>query len=841
MRFSAVAVVALCLVAVACSDDKKNDPPDPYAAVSEEIDSAQGGSISLEDGSFTVDIPAGALASDTTISIRQLRDDEIPAWVPDRMAPVVELLPDGLVFTTPVSLAWTLPESAGVRDGRLVFAVAGSLDDANQRIVPASTKIAHSGTNVVVTETVSHFSNHTAFFADKAGVENFAGLGLDVGFPENNDFYVGDSFLPTVALVSVSGDAYDFEVEGKSINPALHVRSFPGHPRSSEFSATSPEIPVTFIGANDTVSLVGPIFTCKEAVDGAIYVVAVKFEHVFLASQGAGGIDETIEFEAEEGGVADCLARPETTKKDDQVNVAETQRVVNEGGAMVASGQQGVAFNILQAASEISDILESRDPGITYNGVPGFPNAPGPDEFAFTTPNQTFSANRVGDGYQPVGLAAGGGLWNSGGELTVTGNSLAFNQAWSETVPVPSDIPTNVIETIDGLNSTLAISSSLTFDGVYVTGSGSSPTPGNAGFGVFIPRSAMTETAGVLRGRMIPQGIVDALTADQVDLDDIYVGLVNQTTTNAWFDSPRATDVRAMSAIVFHASELGGTTNPGNYTVEQCNELPGEFVSVDADRTAVLCINPGTFCFVSNNTYEDAPLAPSQCSGPNGHRAFQMNSSGGNVTISGGNWPLVWASTGITSGYVMTDPPASTPLRAIVRQPAARAFYDVNFSYVGTTMTVNSAVPYDAPALPVYGAQHHCASLPQTFGTPVTDGDDFARICLGYYGTGQTPGECFVLGDVNATAETEFCPTASLPLRFRVVSGNPTISRSNSGWQITGISSGTNSASTATGFAADTNVTITVDGDPAGTTTVVFSYNASSGYTIVSVDDPGLP
>ncbi|HSI06449.1 MAG TPA: hypothetical protein VLC93_18320, partial [Myxococcota bacterium] len=105
MRIAAVAA-AFCFLAAACSDDKKNDdPPDPTNPVSEEIDAAAGGSISLEDGSFTVEIPAGALAADTTITIRQLPDDEVPAWVPERMSPVIELLPDGLTFTTPASLS----------------------------------------------------------------------------------------------------------------------------------------------------------------------------------------------------------------------------------------------------------------------------------------------------------------------------------------------------------------------------------------------------------------------------------------------------------------------------------------------------------------------------------------------------------------------------------------------------------------------------------------------------------------------------------------------------------------------------------------------------------------
>ncbi|MEZ0313123.1 MAG: hypothetical protein ACAI38_15215, partial [Myxococcota bacterium] len=671
MRIAAVAA-AFCFLAAACSDDKKNDdPPDPTNPVSEEIDAAAGGSISLEDGSFTVEIPAGALAADTTITIRQLPDDEVPAWVPERMSPVIELLPDGLTFTTPASLSWTLPASAAVSDGRLSFAIAGSLDDANQRIIAGSTKIAHADDTVVVTERASHFSLHAAFEAQEGGVPNFAGLGLNVGFPAG-PAHVGDSFLPNVSLTSADAGAYGFEIVGQSLAAELDVRSFPGSQRSSATYAVSPEIPVTFIGPADTVPLVGPIFTCMAPTEGGIYTVSVRFEHVILGSQSGGGPDNTVEFEAEEGSAMRCDPRAAEDNKDDQVNVGETQRVVNEGGVMVASGAKGVAFNILQAASEISDILESRDGGVVYDGVASFTNAPGPAAFELATPNQAFSANRVGDAYSPSGVAPGLGLWNAGGEITVTASSLRFNQAWSETLTAPSDIPANVIETIDGLASTLAIPATLTFDGVYVTGSGSSPTPGNAGFGVFIPRSAMTDTGGVLRTRMIPEGMATEITSRSITLGDIYVGLVNQTTTNAYFDSPRATDIRVMSAVVFDASELGDTTVPGNYTVEQCADLPGELISVDTDRTAVVCINPGTFCFVSNNTYEDLPLAPTQCSGPNGYRALQMYTSGGDVTITGGNWPLVWSSTGIAAGYVMTDPPPSTLLRAIVRQPAAR-------------------------------------------------------------------------------------------------------------------------------------------------------------------------
>jgi hypothetical protein len=101
---------------VACGDDSTGPPPDdggnnpepqatapgtPTGTATNAIIGAAGGTLASDDGSFAIDVPAGALASDTDITIQPITNT---AW--GGIASGYRLTPDGLTFSQPIELVF---------------------------------------------------------------------------------------------------------------------------------------------------------------------------------------------------------------------------------------------------------------------------------------------------------------------------------------------------------------------------------------------------------------------------------------------------------------------------------------------------------------------------------------------------------------------------------------------------------------------------------------------------------------------------------------------------------------------------------------------------------------
>src|SRR5262245_38775453 len=113
-------IAALLLVSCGGGDDgagpgnggnNNNELPDPVAtapgtpdgAPSVQTIGAGGGTITNAGAGFTIDIPAGALASDTEITVQPITNT---AW--GGIGQGVRLTPDGLTFTQPVTLTFDI-------------------------------------------------------------------------------------------------------------------------------------------------------------------------------------------------------------------------------------------------------------------------------------------------------------------------------------------------------------------------------------------------------------------------------------------------------------------------------------------------------------------------------------------------------------------------------------------------------------------------------------------------------------------------------------------------------------------------------------------------------------
>lgn len=106
------------------------------APATQTISAAQGGTVKAPSGKATLTVPAGALAADTQVSIR-----ELPQEAGLAIAPVYDIQPDGLEFSKPATLtiqfaAGDLPEGYAAEDVMISEAVPAEDAEAAPATTP---------------------------------------------------------------------------------------------------------------------------------------------------------------------------------------------------------------------------------------------------------------------------------------------------------------------------------------------------------------------------------------------------------------------------------------------------------------------------------------------------------------------------------------------------------------------------------------------------------------------------------------------------------------------------------------------------------------------------------
>ncbi len=144
---SALAMVLIVAVA-ACSSDNPSSPESSENLASANI-GPDGGSVSTPDGRVTLNIPAGALGTDTDITIKTPEPTSLPVLGDTHF----EFGPDGTQFDVPISL--TFSYDVEIPAGDVVG--AGWLDRVADRIVILPS--VHDPIEKTVTAQVSHFTD----------------------------------------------------------------------------------------------------------------------------------------------------------------------------------------------------------------------------------------------------------------------------------------------------------------------------------------------------------------------------------------------------------------------------------------------------------------------------------------------------------------------------------------------------------------------------------------------------------------------------------------------------------------------------------------------------------
>lgn len=151
-----VAFIGCCALAlgfVACGSDSDDPTPDPEVGKSYEqaITAAAGGTLATDSGSAALDVPAGALAADTTLTVA------VAAKESGTATSVFDFGPTGTQFQTPVTLKLKYDGDPGT-DKKAVLA---TYTDGAWVEVPGS-----SLAGGVVSGEISHFSKFSVIIVD---------------------------------------------------------------------------------------------------------------------------------------------------------------------------------------------------------------------------------------------------------------------------------------------------------------------------------------------------------------------------------------------------------------------------------------------------------------------------------------------------------------------------------------------------------------------------------------------------------------------------------------------------------------------------------------------------
>ncbi|MGE0082109.1 MAG: hypothetical protein AB7U81_12520 [Thiohalomonadaceae bacterium] len=197
MKQIALAAAVLSLAAAGCSGGSgSSGSSDSANKPVEKVIGAAGGTITTSDGRMKLDIPAGALDADVTISITPQPDGSY------------RLEPAGLQFSVPATATFTLPADGPVQvetdDGPLVIpnAVAPqlfTLTGADGKEEGLSSAVSHTaGANhVTVSVPVPHFS----VIRQVAGSVRFWGTATGVEL-EKDKYDVGEQFTARMSFFS---------------------------------------------------------------------------------------------------------------------------------------------------------------------------------------------------------------------------------------------------------------------------------------------------------------------------------------------------------------------------------------------------------------------------------------------------------------------------------------------------------------------------------------------------------------------------------------------------------------------------------------------------------------
>ncbi|MCP4571541.1 MAG: DUF1565 domain-containing protein [bacterium] len=152
----AAAILTAIVLGTGCTND------DPARVLAPDTVDRKGGVVELGDGAVSVEVPAGAVAKPTTLTL-----EEVPGTVDELGSPAFVLGPAGTTFTVPVTVRIAVDPGDLTDLARAEDLIVGVLADGVWQGVPGST---YDGALVAVTVRTAGFGEQEASGLDKNGI-----------------------------------------------------------------------------------------------------------------------------------------------------------------------------------------------------------------------------------------------------------------------------------------------------------------------------------------------------------------------------------------------------------------------------------------------------------------------------------------------------------------------------------------------------------------------------------------------------------------------------------------------------------------------------------------------
>lgn len=819
------------------------------------VSAADGGAIASADGIFTLIVPPGALAEDTTFTIAPLAAADVPA---DAVGDAYRVEPSAAVLAIPALAVWTY-EGAPSFGGAAVDVRARAGDLVQEPLV-AGTIVEPGERRRVLAEVASPGDFWLVASGDGAGL-----LGDDraavVGEAHRRELRVSGARNTRSSAaqwwwgVGTSAPSI-LEVTGPSewprvddLLPMLARGLFERHGArlGMELVSLSGRAgPGTEVPPGGPADLVGEgEWTCA-APGRALEVGAHLHTHAATATR-----PEAVTFWLFARHV-DCAAP--SAPAGGVARLASVQPATLAEGILSPTGIERIEVELVPFEDRVLPRLTPFSGGdVLYEGVTGGfrARAGSPREVRVWTSQQDLTCTFADDAYRVEGVDPRRSLYGRDDDTA----------RWSVG---PAEVATPAparVSILDEIEITPAPPGGTLADVIVSIPAGAAETlvvrghlagsAGDSGYWASIATSRLTGTApGRVEGPLSLSELLDGLASEAAArglslTGSIDLGLANRTEDTSLFPMNGPIDFEAARLLRIPVEDLV-PPRPPPATEVGCAALPGVFPALDPGatdpRVAIVCIDEAGECRVTNDVDESDPPPASQCLGSARALSLEPSRTDGtpNACVLTEGWRPVWSSRGLDAPTRCMAPFGAVGVEQFfeIERASDGARFRVRFEATGPgEVEVLAVEPAPAGPYPRFGAKHSCLGVPVTFSTPGAGGRPHATIELDNT-TSCAP--CLITGDWVRTAEPETsCPDAAgfelygmdvgIPqARFASIGGS-------AGWSIESASAGTLASAQRLGaLPIDVDVTVIL-GDGTQRWQIVFRLTSTNDYVISSI------
>lgn len=822
---------------------------DASLPVGTRIVAAEGGAVTSADGIFTMIVPAGALAEDTTFTVARLAGGDVPS---DALDGAYRVEPSGTVFAIPAVAVFAYAASPPFGDAAVSIRVRSGA--AIEEPAVAATITSSDGSTHALAE-VEHLSDFWLTMSGNAIIARLGERQAYVGVPYRDVLegaeWLNDSDAPArywwgagtsaPAILAVTGPTEWTSVE--DLFPVISqdaLRRYREHHAMDLPAASGRYGPATEVAPGARGRAVGEAeWTCL--APGRAVEVTAHFD----ARDATGSLLMLIYLRD-----VDCVEPPALPAG--EARVASVQPVELVGETFYLSGPETIEVDLIAYEDSIlTELTPLGDGGYFYDAsVEPRTREGSPPEVRITTSEQDITCTLTDGTYESTGIDLSRPLfapvdtatWSAGGSEVTTpapANRISILDEITITPAPPGGTAADVAVSFpDGIADYYFARATLRDRSSGVTSRLLYATLTTA-FGF----NGTNREGGLIGADSFPELEARGLTFT----GEIDIGFANRAEDATIFPVSEGMIFWAARMLRVRFEDLVPPP-PGSATTADCDALPATLGPLDPGgtdpRVAVVCVDDADgFCFVSNDVGEDTPLGAAQCAAPDRALILEPDRMTGEpdaCRIDDG-WRPIWSSRGLDAARhcMETGGAIGEPHFFEVERIADGARRRVHFRATGPgTVEVLSVERDPTGPYPPFAAQHSCREMPLTFPPSSSRGRPHASID---FDNTDRCAPCLITGDWVATPEVETsCPdVGQLELYYFAATGDRmarfTTALMSEFWRVESASAGTLvPPREVRDFPADTDVTLVVT-DGSVRWQVVFRHTSADTYVVSSI------